>query len=193
ILVKKKVGTPALHLVPTVRHLVSQSQAEREIRLQFHFILNVPGPQPLPVAQRSHHHVGIKRRGRILEKDQQGRISDRAGFVLSRPALVFLYALQPSTEAEGVVAFGDVHIVAAGKQIHRICSRIVPVRHHDSRGGRGTHTSPDGDLARNPPGDERKVRRDRHGGRCYDWRIRSRKAPVEAIQKGGGEDVRLLQ
>src|SRR5439155_7596451 len=30
----------------------------------------------------------IKRRGRILEKSQQGRIGDRAGFVLGRPALV---------------------------------------------------------------------------------------------------------
>ena len=42
--VKQKVGAPALHLVPAIRHLVSQSQAEREIRLQLHFILDVPGP-----------------------------------------------------------------------------------------------------------------------------------------------------
>src|SRR5207237_1848432 len=55
------------------------------------------------------------------------------------------------------------------------------------------HAAANGDLAGKPPCDECKVRRDRHGRRCYDWRVRAREAPVEAIQKGGGKDVRLLE
>src|SRR5262249_52332730 len=116
----------------------------------------------------------------------------RACLVLSGPALVFLYALQPSSEAEGVVTSRPAHIIAAGKEIQRICSRVVPVRHHDSRSGRRTHASPDRDLAGNSPRDEHKVRRDWHGGRCYDWRIRSSEATVQAIQKVRREDMGLL-
>src|ERR1041385_8836292 len=118
--VELEVGTPALHLVPTIRHLVSQTQAQCEIRLKLHFILGVPGAQPLPVAERSYDDVGIERRGRILEKGQQSRISNCTGFVLGRPALFFLHALEPSPETEGVGALRQVHIVTACKQIQSI-------------------------------------------------------------------------
>src|SRR5262249_32387433 len=129
--VVKKVGTAASDLMPAIRYLVSQAQAEREIRFEFHFILKVESTFPLPVTQRRHEEIGIKRCWGILEKSQQTRIRDRARLVLSRSALVFLDALNPRAQAKGVLAFGPAHIIAACKQIQRVASGIVSVRGHD--------------------------------------------------------------
>jgi len=57
------VRTPARHLVPAVGHLVSQPQAQVEIRPQLDVILEIPGAFRRAVAQR----------GRIPHHDRLGR------------------------------------------------------------------------------------------------------------------------
>ena len=111
IRIKQVIRRVAIFLVDQGGHLVPQSQPHGEIRTQLHFILKIPGGLLRAKDQFRRFRLRVELGRAILEKSQQGEITDGSGVVLTRGKRRLLHALEPRAETEAVNPFRQLQVV----------------------------------------------------------------------------------
>src|SRR5438128_2702932 len=117
VLVEGVIRTAAGNLVPTCRHLVPQADAQREVRLQLHFILNIPGCLRGTESEQLRVRLALEVRAGIGQEILERGVGHLAGFVGAGAVGIGLDLLQPSSEAPRMRAADEVQIVGPGIEI----------------------------------------------------------------------------
>src|SRR5205823_5052253 len=81
------------------------------IRTQLYFILKIPGGFLRAEDQFRRLRLRVELGRAILEKSQQGGITDGSGVVLTRGKRRLLHALEPRAETEAVNPFRQLQVI----------------------------------------------------------------------------------